>query len=76
MYYIEMLIEVGNWSVRIAADRKHNIKHNTYGWNSTGGSWVRVGGVFTTVEAADAMVLRYEQTGSSSKPKSFRVRLL
>ena len=76
MYYIEMLVEVGNWSVRIAADRKHDIKHNTYSWNPTGGSWARVGGVFTTVEDADATVVCYEQTGSSCKPKAFRVRLL
>lgn len=81
MYYIEMFVEVGEWSVRRMGDRKFAspspLRHTSYEWmTASGGSWSRVGGVHATWDEAYETMGEYVEAGSSAKPKWFRIRQL
>jgi len=74
MYCIEMLVENGNWSSSFFVDGQGRRRGSPRPeWVPTGGTWAALGGVFATVEQAEAKAAEYVSCGSRAKPKRFRV---
>ena len=77
MYRIEMLVEVGRWSVQRYGARGHAaaaMRRTKYEWFSTDGAWVPIGGSYLSIDGAYEQIERFEKAGSRLKPKWFRVR--